>query len=188
MASLTLTAERPLAGYDRDFGMVRVTALDDLALVSVALPMGGEAAAQKAIKAGFGAELPAPGRYATGKGGERLIRTGADQGLIQFIHADTGAGADTAGKLGGKVYLTDQSDAWVGLAVQGPGARTALERMCPLDLHPDVFGTDNAQRTVMEHLGVVILRVGTDAFLLMSASSSALSFLHAVETSAENTA
>ena len=34
----------------------------------------------------------------------------------------------------------------------------------------------------MEHLGVLIMRTGEDRFLLLSASSSAGSFLHAVET------
>jgi sarcosine oxidase subunit gamma len=43
-----------------------------------------------------------------------------------------------------------------------------------------------AQRTVMEHLGVLILRTGDDAFMLLSASSSAKSFLHALETSVAN--
>jgi sarcosine oxidase subunit gamma len=40
----------------------------------------------------------------------------------------------------------------------------------------------------MEHLGVLILRSGDDEYLLLSASSSARSFLHAVETSLRNIA
>ena len=58
-----------------------------------------------------------------------------------------------------------------------------LERLCPLDLHESAFPVGAAQRTVMEHMGAVILREGTDEFLLLSASSSAASFLHAVKTS-----
>ena len=45
---------------------------------------------------------------------------------------------------------------------------------------------DHAARTVMEHLGVLILRTGEDDYLLLSASSSAKSFLHAVEVSLTN--
>ncbi|MYA88775.1 MAG: sarcosine oxidase subunit gamma, partial [Boseongicola sp. SB0662_bin_57] len=37
--------------------------------------------------------------------------------------------------------------------------------------------------TVMEHMGAMAIRTGDDAFLLLSAGSSAESFLHAVETS-----
>ena len=63
--------------------------------------------------------------------------------------------------------------------------REALERICPLDLHPDAFGVDHAARTVMEHLGVLIIRTGEEAYLLLSASSSAGSFQHALHLSME---
>lgn len=186
MPEITLTAEPPLAGYDQDFGTVRLTAVADFALVSVALPLGDEDKAQKAIKTGFGAELPAPGRYATGKGGEHLIRTSADQGLIAFAHPTPDAERVVSGKIKGTAYTTDQSDVWVALEVSGPGATEALERICPLDLHEQAFTTDMAQRTVMEHMGVLILRTGPESFRLMSASSSAKTFLHAVEVSIRN--
>ena len=184
---ITLTAEPPLAGYDRDFGAVRLTSVADFALVSVALPLGNEAKAQKAIKTAYGAELPAPGHYAEGKSGEQLIRTGPDQGLIAFSHPSPDAETVVSNKISHAAYTTDQSDVWVALDVSGPGAIPALERICPLDLHTDHFTTDMAQRTVMEHLGVLILRTGPESFRLMSASSSASSFLHAVEVSAKNT-
>ena len=188
MPEITLTAEPPLAGYDRDFGHVRVRAVADFALVSVALPLGAETAAQDALRAGFGAALPDVGRYAVGNDGARLIRTTPDQGLIAFSHAGADAETIVSEKLGDAAYTTDQSDVWVALDVEGPGARAALERICPLDLQADAFAPDMAQRTVMEHLGVLILRTGEDAFRLMSASSSAGSFLHAIEVSALNTA
>ena len=86
-------------------------------------------------------------------------------------------------KLGTAGYYTDQSDSWVMLQIAGPGSRAALERICMLDLHSDAFPVDTVARTTMEHLGVMVLRDGEDSFLLMSARSSARSFLHAVETS-----
>ncbi|MBT8415130.1 MAG: hypothetical protein KJO30_12445, partial [Boseongicola sp.] len=58
----------------------------------------------------------------------------------------------------------------------------------PLDLDPDTFPTGSAARTVMEHLGAMIVRVDDTRFWLMSARSSAMSFLHAVETSCRWTA
>ena len=84
--------------------------------------------------------------------------------------------------------MTLQSDNWVGVRISGTRSRDALERICPLDLHPDVFGIDQVARTVMEHLGVIILREDKDSFLMLSASSSAKSFLHAIETSIHNVA
>ena len=38
----------------------------------------------------------------------------------------------------------------------------------------------------MEHLNVFVIKVTEENFILMSASSSALSFLEAIQTSAEN--
>jgi sarcosine oxidase subunit gamma len=72
------------------------------------------------------------------------------------------------------------------LRVSGPKSRIALERICPLDLHPSTFPQGRVARTLMEHLGVIILHEGPDTYLLLSARSSAGSFLHAVETSVRN--
>ena len=188
MPEITLEAEPPLSGYRKEFDHVCISSVADFALVSIALPLGEEAGALKAIKASFGAELPDPGRYVRGKEGQALIRTGPDQALVMFTHSTADAARVVADKLKDAAYLTDQSDVWVALDVEGKGARTALERICPLDLHPDSFSVEMAQRTVMEHLGVLILRTDDNSFRLLSASSSAKTFAHAVEVSARNTA
>lgn len=186
MPDYTLTSAPPLAGTDLAFGATRITAPADLAIVSLALPLGGEAAAEKAVEAAYGAALPAPGRSVLADGGARLVRLGADQAFVIFTHDGPDAEPLVARKLKGAAYTTDQTDVWAGLAIDGPLARPALERICPLDLHPAAFAVDDAHRTAMEHLGVLIIRTGADAYLLLSASSSAGSFLHAVETSLQN--
>lgn len=186
MADYTLISAQPLAGYDETIGGIRLHAPADLALVSVALPLGGEAAALKAVRAAYGTDLPDPGKSAVAKDGVRLVRLGPDQGFVIFTHPTPDAEDVVAGKLKGKAYTTDQTDVWTGLAIEGARARTALERICPLDLHPDAFAVDDAARTVMEHLGVLIIRTEANGYLLLSASSSANSFLHAIETSIHN--
>lgn len=186
MPDFTLTSAPPLAGYDQGFGNVMLKAPADLALVSIALPLGAENAAEKAVKAAYGVALPGMGKSVRAADGARLIRMTPDQAFVLFTRATPDAERVVADKLGGHVYTTDQTDVWVGLEISGPSSRAALERICPLDLHPDAFAMDDAQRTVMEHLGVLILRTGPDTFLLLSASSSANSFLHALETSIRN--
>lgn len=188
MAEFTLVSEPPLAGVDIALGGTRLTAPKDLAIVAMALPLGGEDAALKAIEKGYGAELSAPGKsVVTPKANTRLMRTAPDQAMALFTRAEPVAEAVVAGIVGDALYLTDQTDTLCALELSGPGARAALERICPLDLHPTAFAVDDATRTVMEHLGVFIIRTGEDAYLLVSASSSAGSFLHAVETSMKNT-
>lgn len=186
MADFTLTAEPPLKGFDQTFGDTRLHAPAELAIVSIALPLGGEDAGLKAIKSAYDADLPDPGQSILTKDDTRLVRLGPDQAFAVFTRATPDAEPHVQGRLNGKAYTTDQTDVWTGLCLAGPKARTALERICPIDLRPDAFGTGAAARTVMEHLGVLIIRTGADTYLLLSASSSAGSFLHAVETSLIN--
>lgn len=189
MPEFTLTSAPPLAGYDQSFDGVKLGAPVDLAIVSIALPLGGEVAAEKAIKSAYGAALPAPGKSVLSKDGlARLVRLSSDAAFVIFTHATPDAEPHVAEKLKGAAYTTDQTDVWSALEISGAKARTALERICPIDLHPDAFTDGDAARTSMEHLGTLIIRTGGDAFLLLSASSSAKSFLHAVETSIHNTA
>ena len=175
MADLNLEAAPFLGGYARDFGTVHLREETGLYLRSIAIPLGGETAAAAAVKKALGVDLPAAGVTVTGKA--RVLATAADQYLAI---SDGPAALD---KLGDAVYVTDQSDVWSALTIDGPGSRSALERLCPLDLDPEVFAEGATARTVMEHMGAMIIRTGPDAFLLLVSSSYAASFLHAVETS-----
>ena len=89
-------------------------------------------------------------------------------------------------KIADTAYLTDQSDSFAIVRIKGARSRDALERICPIDLHLDEFSVGTVTRTLMEHLGVIILREDEDAFMLMSARSSARTFWHAVQTSIQN--
>ena len=61
----------------------------------------------------------------------------------------------------------------------------ALERFCPLDL--GAFPAGSVARTAMEHMGAVIAREDdAPTFLLLSARSSARSFLHGLGTALES--
>ena len=187
MAEYTLIAEPPLAGYDERFGDMRLVAPKDFALVSIALPLGGEAKALRAINTAYGVDLPEVGLSAESKDGKaRLLRMAQDQAFVMFTHDQPDAAAIVAKRIKTAVYVTDQTDVWTALHLSGASSRHALERICPIDLHATVFAEGNVARTVMEHLGVVVVRDAQDSFVLLSASSSAGSFLHAVETSIRN--
>lgn len=185
MADFTLYADPPLAGYDKSFGDIALKAPKDVAVVSVALPLGGEAAAEKAVKAAYGANLPKIGKSVEAKG-VTLMRLGRDLAFVVFTHATPDAEPVAAKALKGKAYTTDQTDVWTALEVSGAGSRRALERICPLDLHDSGFAVGDVARTTMEHLGVIIVRKDAETWLLMSASSSAGTFLHTIETSIKN--
>lgn len=116
----------------------------------------------------------------------RLVRNSLDQFFILFEKDSEVAGVIKS--LEKDFYITEQSDAWVGIEISGKSSHACLERICPLDLSTESFGINTAVRTLMEHLNVLIIKTAEDSFLLLSASSSANSFLSAVETSAQNIA
>ena len=188
MADPALTARAPLDGYARTVGGVALAEETGLALVSAAVPQGGDGAFAAALAEGFGAKRPATGGSALGdRHAARILGMQPDQVFILFAPPDPDRAAETvSAALGPTAYVTDQSDSWVMLRVAGAGVRAALERICPLDLDDEAFPEGRVARTAMEHLAAIVLRDGADSFLLMSPRSSAGSFLHAVEVSLEN--
>ena len=171
-----------LGGFDKTIGGVRLWERTELALVSLSVPMGGDANAVKALKSAYGLDMPEPGMSAANEK-HRVIRLAPDQAMLVFNDDAPLAEPAVQAALKGAFYTTNQTDAWTVLTIEGEPVRQALERLCPLDLHNERFVPGQAARTVMEHMSAVIVREGENQFMLMSASSSARSFLHAVETS-----
>ena len=188
MAEFALTARTPLDGYARIFGGVALAEADGLSLVSAAVPNGGDDAFAAALAEGFGASRPSTGGSIPGdRFGACILGMQPDQVFILFEAPDPDRAAETASAaLGPAAYVTDQSDSWAMLRLEGRGVRAALERICMLDLDDAAFPEGRVARTVMEHLAVIVLRDGADSFLLMTPRSSARSFLHAVELSVAN--
>lgn len=185
MPEFTLTPEPFLGGYSQDFGGTTLAEVSDISLVSIMPPRGAEAALDAAVEAAWGVAPPAPGETAAG-GGVTLFQAAAGQWFAMGGPADGLAVTGVAAALGEAGYYTEQTDNWAALRLSGPLAVAALERICPLDLAAIPAG--GMARTVMEHLGVIMLREAEDRFLLLCISSAAGSFLHALETSVKNVA
>lgn len=187
MPDFTLIPAAFLGGHSATFAGTTLAEVSDRALVSIAVPLGGRAALAEALAEAWGADFPDVGATAAAPdAGLRLLGLAADQALAMLPRREGLAAPAVAAALNGTAYVTEQTDAWVILRLAGPRARAALERICPIDLHPDAFPEGRVARTLMEHLGAIVLHEAPDSFLLMSASSSARSFLHAVETSLRN--
>ena len=157
-------------------------------ILSLACPIGGNEKLGKQLDGTIGAGLPDAGSSTESACGRyKLLFMSPDQCfLLTDATEPSGVLAMMEEALAGSAYLTNQSDNWVTLRLDGPLAVPALERICPIDLHTAGLGDGAVARTMMEHMGAIIHREGTDRFLLLSASSSARSFLHAVEASLEH--
>jgi len=176
-----------LGGFSQQAQGVSITEQTKLGIVSVACPNNGETQLSGAVKQAFGSSLPKVSGVEVSEGGTmRWLGLQPQQWFVVFEDTQGSPLTTIKEKLGDTAYCTDQSDSWVSLSVAGPLARSALERICPIDLHPDAFAINSVARTTMEHLGVVITRTDEDEFLMMSAMSSAESFLHAITTSVKN--
>ena len=189
MAEFTLNAEPVLGGYRYEHDGTVLEEVTGLAIVSIAAPLGGETALGEAMRAAYSADLPPPGGTTVSADGKtRFLDMGRDQLFALFDHAGADAAEVIAAALNQTGYVTLQSDNWVVLRLSGPLTLAALERLCPIDLRLSAFPLGAVARTVMEHMGAIILHEADDRFLLLSASSSALSFAHAVDTSIRNVA
>ncbi len=187
MAEHTLTAEPFLGGYRKIFDAAELAEVTDLSIVSIACPLGVSDRLNESAAAAWGHPMPAPGA-STGALSDPPLVLGMspDQWFALFQGPGGPALELTRSALGAHGYFTDQSDSWVALRLAGALAIPALERICPIDLHPRVFTAGTAARTVMEHLGSIVYCEEPNCFLLLSASSSAESFLHTVTTSIDN--
>ena len=163
------------------------------AIVALAVPLGGDSAFDAALTKVWDVTRPETGRSARTADGAWVAGLQADQ--LWFLRPDTTAGHDVddvPDAVAHAAYLTDQSDAWVAVRIEGPRVREALARLCMLDLTDSPFPVGAVTRTLMEHMGVVILREddanGHARFLLLAPRSYAGSFVHAVETAITNAA
>ena len=179
-----LSANNSLGGYDKEIGNIRLREVSDQSLIALAIPQGGETKFKQSIKNIFSLKMPSPIKSVKNKD-TRLLFTQPDQ-IFALTKRMDDPERSMANNFEDSAYVTDQTDAWVVLEISGKSSREALERICQVNLDKEYFQLDGMARTSMEHMSAIIIRSAEDTFCLMSASSSAKSFLHAVELSAQH--
>ena len=80
--------------------------------------------------------------------------------------------------LAGVAALTDQSDGWARMRLQGPGAEAVLARLVPIDLRVAAFPEGAVARSGLNHMMMVLMREGPQAFQIMVFRSMAGSAVH----------
>lgn len=151
-------------------GTVTLAEVDVGPITSIAVFPGGAKAVAKGLKT-LGLAMPEPNSFAEKKGA-RIVWTGREQAFLLGVAAPALDGA----------AVTDQSDGWTVLAISGAGVADVLARWVPLDLRLAAFPVGRAVRTQLNHMNVVILRVGDHAFEIMVFRSMARTAWHEVET------
>jgi sarcosine oxidase, subunit gamma len=164
-------------------GNVTIVERFDVALASVAVRRGRDKDLAKAAK-GTGLPLPAAAKAETGKAYSAFWMT-PDMWMVEApfaTHEDIAAHLKTA--LGDAASITEQTDAWVRFDIASKNLTPLTERLCNIDLAIKPIGF--ATRTVIEHLGVYLIKRSDLEITLYGPRASAQSLLHAVEVTAKS--
>lgn len=154
-------------------GTVSLSEIDLGVLTSLASHKRGGKALRAALRSSHGMAFPAANR-ATGKEGERAIWFGHAHVLL--------AGPVPDPSLAKHATITDQSDAWAAVRLEGADAADVLARLCPVDMRVSVFKRGHTAKTLLQHMSVSVTRLGNDAFLLLAFRSMAGTLVHELET------
>lgn len=160
-------------------GTVTASESDLGALTSLAPFRGKETALSAALKSAHGMEFPKPNR-ATGKQGAQAVWFGQGTALLIGLQPDE--------TLADHAALTDQSDAWAVVRLDGAGARDVLARLTPIDLRPDRFKRGHTARTDLQHMMASITRIGEEAYQIMVFRAFAETLAHDLKTAMETVA
>ncbi len=171
-----LQASAPLMGEDLVFDACSVRVLS-MNIISFAMPRGQKTAVAKGLKT-LGLSLPTAPKIFI-KDGVYIVQTQPDQ---WFFISDAPQKKQALKQISLQGYCTDQSHGWVGVELSGADVLSVLERLCPLNLSRESFAINASARTSLDHLGVLMIRLGDNRFYLFSAASSAQSFLHGIKT------
>lgn len=164
-----------------EIGPLRITERVDLALASVAARRGRMADLAAAARAA-GVPLPDAARHQAGAP-YSAFWTAPDMWFVEAPFSSHELIADQLkAALGDAASITEQTDAWVVFDLAAADLAPLLERLCNVDFRAVPKGY--ATRTVMEHLGVYLVKLDQGAVRLYGPRSSAQSFMHALEAAA----
>jgi heterotetrameric sarcosine oxidase gamma subunit len=125
-------------------------------------------------------DLPATNIIRNAGGSRKIMALAPDQWLISDMDDSPG---DLLGEIrrryaGRTVVCADHSHAWNVLRLSGPAAARCLSRLCPVDLHPGAFGSNDLIQTNMAGIYILCIRTAGqgDSFDLYMSHSFSRSF------------
>lgn len=137
-------------------------------VTSIAPFNGKDRAVAVALKP-LGLSLPKPGK-SSAKGGATCLWTGQGQAFL--------IGAAPPETLQGLAALTDQSDGWAAMRLDGLQGEAVLARLVPLDLRMAAFARGAVLRSQLGHMPMILRRTGAQGFQIMVFRSMAATAVH----------
>ncbi len=140
---------------------------------------GQQARVAQILKSAHGVAFPEPNRSSEA-GGCRVIWFA--RGQIMLVGEDPDPGLKT------HAALTDQSDAWAVVTLEGAAAEDVLARLVPVDLRAAAFKTGQTLRSQLQHMNASITRIGATCFQIMVFRSMAATLVHDLRSAMEGVA
>jgi len=138
---------------------VSIAQVTDYALATVMARRNQAAELARRVREAFGLELPLVPRR-TAAGATAFAWAGPGQWLAMTTQSDGAAFARTLRTtLQGAASVSDQSDGRVAFRISGRGAREALAKGVPIDLHPRAFASGDTAVTIAAHISIHIWQI-----------------------------
>ena len=137
-------------------------------VTSIAPFNGKDRVVSSALKS-LGLSFPKPGKSSS-KAGVTCLWTGRGQAFL--------IGTAPPEAVQGISALTDQSDGWAAMCLDGPQAEAVLARLVPLDLRAAAFARGAVLRCQLGHMPVILHRTGPVAFQILVFRSMAATAVH----------
>ncbi|QIB34929.1 sarcosine oxidase subunit gamma [Ancylobacter pratisalsi] len=164
----------PPAGHYGPAQDTGVSALmfDPPGLVTLAARRGKGEALAEAMREGFGLTLEDGPRLSRG---DNLSAIGLAPGRWLILASEAGDLHARLAPLAAHAAITEQGDAFVGFALEGPRVGDLLARGVTLDLDASVFPPGTAATTNVAHLNVTLWREATNRYVMLAGRSHGVS-------------
>lgn len=149
----------------------------DLGPLTSIAPFSGQAdAVSAALETAHGVGFPAPNR-AVSNIKAKVIWFGREAALLVGVSPDAGLFQHAA--------LSDQSDAWVCVQLNGLGAEDVMARLTPVDLRRAVFAQRHTCRTLIGHMSASITRLAPASLMILVFRSMAVTLIEELQEAME---
>ena len=174
MASKGLSASNSLNGFSKSFGSTTFRIVPSFELLAIAIPSWPRQETNS--KLGM---LPNPGQSGALDSSQHILWMGVSQYYIFDEESFTGEATMNA-RLDGTGYVTDISDGWVAMVLEGPDALARIDLITLPDLAENLFNVGAVTSTILAHTRVVVWRQASEKIVLLAAASSARSFINSL--------
>jgi len=162
---------------------LEITDRDGVGLATLVARRGARQMLRARLQSTFGIDLREGPVLSIGEG-VLLVGTGADSWLAVSANHRRNFGAQLAGCFFESAAVCDQSDGYGLLRLTGAKAADVLQRLLPIDLHPQAFPIGSAASTITAHIPLLVWRLNEATFEVAVFRSYAASFVHALNEAA----